>query len=87
MDCKTCHENRNTVSFAAFESSLLRLERANRRLWIIVLLLITLLFGTNAAWLYYENQFSDIEITQENEAGYNNFIGNDGDINNGEADN
>lgn len=85
MDCKTCKDNRAVVSFAAFERAILELKDANRRLWIIVLLLIMLLFGTNAAWLYYENQFSDIEITQENEDGYNNFIGNDGDIHNGET--
>lgn len=87
MDCKTCKDNRAVVSFAAFESAMLRLERANKRLWVIVLLLIVLLFGTNAAWLYYESSFEDIEITQENEGGFNNFIGNDGDIYNGEADN
>lgn len=60
MDCKTCKDNRAVVSFAAFESAMLRLERANRRLWVIVLLLIVLLFGTNAAWLYYEHQFEDV---------------------------
>lgn len=87
MDCKTCKDNRAVVSFAAFESAMLRLERANKRLWFIVLLLIVLLFGTNAAWLYYESSFEDIEVTQENEGGFNNFIGNDGDIYNGEADN
>lgn len=87
MDCKTCKDNRAVVSFAAFESAMLRAERANKRLWFIVLLLIVLLFGTNAAWLYYESSFEDIEVTQENEGGFNNFIGNDGDIYNGEADN
>ena len=85
MDCNSCREGRTTVPFSAFESAMLRLERANRRLWIIILLLAVLLFGSNAAWLWYENQFTDIEVTQENEDGYNNFIGNDGDITNGET--
>ena len=38
-------------------------EQTIKRLWIIIILLIVLLFGTNAAWIYYENQFTD-EITE-----------------------
>ena len=66
-----------------------RAERAHRRLWIVIIVLIILLAGSNAAWIYYESQFEDVytEITQENDRGFNNYIGNDGDINNyGEAD-
>lgn len=48
------------MSYIAFESALLRLERANRRLWGTVLLLVVLLFGSNAAWLWYEGQFEDV---------------------------
>ena len=53
-------------------------------------MLIIALIGTNAGWLYYESQFEDVvttEIVQENADGYNNYIGNDGDIVNGETDN
>ena len=85
VDCKACHEERSVVSFTAFESALLRMERSNRRLVAIIILLAVMLFGSNAAWLYYESQFTDIEVTQENDKGFNNFIGNDGDIYNGEA--
>ena len=49
-----------------------------------------MLVGTNAAWLYYDSQLETVEkweITQENDGGYNNYIGNDGDIVNGKADN
>lgn len=58
------------------------------RLWITIILLIVLLFGSNAAWIIRESQFVETEttITQENEDGYNNFIGNDGDIQNGKTD-
>lgn len=34
-------------------------ERTIKRLWIIILVLVVLLFGSNAAWLYYESQFTD----------------------------
>ena len=85
-------DNKLIVPFAAFEVAILRLERANRRLIVVIALLIALLFGTNAAWLWYESQFSDevITVEQDTKSGYNNYIGNDGDItNNGtpESDN
>lgn len=43
MDCKTCKERRGqaaeTVSFISHESDMARLERANFRLWVLVVLL------------------------------------------------
>lgn len=53
-----------------------------KKLWVIIILLIVLLFGTNAAWIVYESQWEvvETEVTQENENGLNNYIGNDGDI-------
>ena len=81
----------DNIPFVAHEADMTRLERTIRRIWILCIILVVLLFGTNAGWLYYESQFeiveSTTEITQENESGYNNYIGNDGDIHNGEADN
>ena len=54
---------------------------------MFVLVMIVLFVGSNGWWIWRESQFEDITITQENEDGYNNFIGNDGDIYNGEANN
>ena len=70
------------IPYIAHEAGMARLERANRRLWILCIILIVLLFGSNAAWFYYENQFEDVVVTQENADGYNNYVGNDGDITN-----
>ena len=64
-----------------------RSERTVKRLWATIILLILLFVGSNAAWLYYESQFEDVVVTQENDDGYNSFIGHDEDIENGEADN
>lgn len=63
-------------------------ERTIKRLWIVIILLVVLLVGSNIAWIWYESQWevSETQITQENESGYNNYIGNDGDIYNGETD-
>ena len=46
------------------------------------MILIVLLFGTNLAWLYYWNlPDEEYTISQESsDEGTNNYIGNDGDI-------
>ena len=94
MDCETCKEKRKVIAqtpkdvpYIAHESAVARLERVIKRLWVLTLVLIILLAASNAAWLYYESSFEEIRIEQDNESGYNNFIGNDGDIYNGETDN
>lgn len=89
QNCATCARGvtYEPVPFRVHENMRAQMESANRRLWIALILCICLLVVTNGLWVYYESQFTDIEITQENEDGYNNFIGNDGDINNyGKAD-
>lgn len=77
----------NLVPYIVFESSQARMERTTKRLWVISIILILLLFLTNGAWLYYNSQWSDVVVTQENEDGQNNYVGNDGDIFNGETNN
>ena len=87
MNCDTCTHRPDPVPFAVHESNMARMERTIRRLWILLIILVVLLVCTNSLWIWYDSQFEDIEITQENERGINNFIGNDGDINNyGEAE-
>ena len=94
MDCETCKEKRKVVvqtpkdvPYIVHEGTVARLERVIKRMWVLVLSLIILLFASNAAWIWYESQFEEVRIEQDNESGYNNFIGNDGDIYNGETDN
>ena len=56
-----------TVPYVALESERARHERERkheRTLWfIVVIVLIILLFGTNAAWINYESSFTDEEST------------------------
>ena len=92
MNCENCEackakQEAESIPFIAHESVVATLERTIKRLWILALALIFLLVGTNALWIWYEIHFEDVVITQDNTDGYNNFIGNDGDIINGEADN
>ena len=83
-------ENSLQIPFAVYESAMAQIRRL---VWVIVLLIV-LLVGSNAGWLIYEAQFDVVEetttettVTQDNANGYNNYIGNDGDIVNGKADN
>ena len=89
--CNHCGTNNTpaSVPFAVYESVMAQIRRL---VWVIVLLIV-LLVGSNVGWLIYEAQFEVVEettetiITQDNADGYNNYIGNDGDIVNGKADN
>lgn len=56
------------IPFIAFESATSRQERTIKRLWILCLVLIITLLGTNAGWLYYETSFEQVSVTQEIEA-------------------
>ena len=94
MDCETCKEKRRVISktpkdvqYIVNDGAVARLERVIKRLLVLVLALIILLCVSNAAWIWWESQFDEVRIEQDNESGYNNFIGNDGDIYNGETDN
>lgn len=70
-----------SVPYIAFECELARAERHIKRLWILCILLVVLLVGTNALWLWYENQFEETTttVTQELEGdnASNNFVGGD----------
>lgn len=85
MDCNTCKEKQKhaePVSYLAFESMKATLERTVRRLWILIIILVALLFGTNAAWIYYESQWEVYETTVEAEqttdgGGSNYAVGGD----------
>ena len=62
------------------ESESMRQDRTIKRLWILCILLIVLLVGTNFAWIVYENQFEDIietvqiEADQQADGDSNNYV-------------
>lgn len=80
-NCNTVGNQNVAVPYVVHESAMARSERHNKRLWIVVLVLIAALIGTNLAWIIYENSFEDYAITQEVEQdadnGTNNFVGGD----------
>ena len=72
-NCESCKKAQNapeSVPYIVHESSMARMERQIKRLWITILtilLIIAMLVVTNGAWIWYEIQFSDIETTIESE--------------------
>lgn len=92
--CNGCGSDKlpESVPYIVHESDMSRLERQLKRLWIVILVLIFLLVGTNCAWLWYNSQFKTVETVSEEivvdagENGIANYVGNDGDIINGESD-
>ena len=81
--CNGCGEHKfpESVSYIAHESDMSRLERQLKRLWVVILVLIFMLVGSNCAWLWYESQFETVEtvqeVVQEADNGENHFIGGD----------
>ena len=70
------------------EQAMSRMERTNKRLWILCIILLAMLMITNIGWIYYENQFQDMVIEQEAEAdsGGTALVNNGGDLNYGTSE-
>ena len=67
-DCETCKERQTQaepIPFIAHESAMARMERTIKRLWILLMILVVLLVGSNVAWIIYESQFVEEEWTYE----------------------
>lgn len=67
-DCKSCKESRQNVEpvpYIVHESAMARQERTIKRLWILLIFVISLLVATNGAWIAYESQFVEEEWTFE----------------------
>ena len=76
------------MSRIAFERMQSKDERNDKWRNLTIIILIVLLVLTNAMWLWawnqydYVDEYSEIEM-DTGEGGDNNYIGNNGDINNG----
>lgn len=73
----------NKVDYIVYEGTMSRMERTIRRLWILVLVLIVLLFGSNALWLYEWCQYDyvdEIETTYTQDGSGINMIGDGNEV-------
>lgn len=57
--------NKKMISLYVHEEIMAKMERQSKRLFILCIIIFSALILTNAGWIYYENQFEDITMTQE----------------------
>jgi hypothetical protein len=83
-------DNKENIPYIVYEATQARSERTIKKLTIALVISIILMFATNAIWLYAWCQYdysSDETVTtveQDSKDGGNaNYIGKNGDINNG----
>ena len=78
-DCKSCKGNREQIPYIVHEGAMSRMERVNKRLIAIIVLLIVLLVSSNIAWMVYESQvepcYSSCEIDAEQDGDGVNIVG------------
>ena len=88
-NCETCKGKDahapESVPYIVHESSMARMERQIKRLWIALIVAIILAviapLTVHFGWLHYESQFETYEYTQDGEG--TNIIGDGNDVNNG----
>lgn len=85
---KTCNgcgtENQNVnVPYVVHEATVARQERQIKRMWIALIVAVTMLFASNMGWLIYESQFVTVSYEQDGDGVNNVNVGEQGDINNG----
>lgn len=88
-NCETCKGKEahvpESVPYIVHESSMARMERQIKRLWIALIVCIALIFASNAGWLIYESQYetSEYSYDYQQDGEGTNIIGDWNDVNNG----
>lgn len=90
-NCKNCKDNEQIPEQSKNELAFAFIERTVKRQWIALIIALCMLFASNAAWLYawmqYDYTSEEVIVDVNSDDGGNaNYIGNDGDIVNGESD-
>lgn len=74
------------IPYIVHEAEMTRSERHIKRLWIALIIAILIICASNIAWLIYISQYDFESYDLSTEGGGNaNYIGQDGDIYNGEG--
>lgn len=83
-------DNKENIPYIVYEATQARSERTIKKLIIALVISIILMFATNAIWLYawcqydYSSEETSTVTTVDGKDGTANYIGNNGDIHNGE---
>lgn len=88
-NCNTAESKNVNVPYVVHEATVARQERHIKRMWIALIVAVALVFVSNAVWLYawmqydYSGTYEEIIVDAEDD-GNANYIGQDGNIYNGE---
>lgn len=78
-----------TIPYYAYDALSMITNKTIRRLWILCIILVVLLVGSNVGWLVYEAQFEDVVTSVEQEAEWDSesevIMNGTGTINYGES--
>ena len=80
MDCTNCNRQVDypPVPFVVHENLRAQMDLHARRLVRVIVLLIVLLVGSNALWLWHDSQYAIertiTEIEQDTDGGGNNYV-------------
>lgn len=85
------NDNSNRIQQNSYALDILKDYKKGFNRWHTIALIFMILWILTVGYLVYTlNDIGTIDettVTQDNESGYNNYIGNDGDIINGKANN
>lgn len=81
--CGTDTKAPASVPYVVHESAMARNEREKKKLWIALIVAITIIFAQFAGFVWYESQFETISYEQDGEGINNVNLGEQGDLNNG----
>lgn len=83
MNCDTCKDRRpDPVPYIVHEGDMARMERENKRAWILCIILCIALVVSWIGFAVYESQYETVtetnqEVWQDTDSGDNRFIGGD----------
>ena len=74
------NDNEKISNEAALDVITAVMERQVKRLFILCLVIFAALVISNAAWIYYENSFQDVVVTDNTQDGEGTNIMSGGDV-------
>ena len=57
------------IPYFVHEGEMARVERINKRLWILLVIIFLAFVFTNVGWIVYESQFETVSVSQEVDTG------------------
>lgn len=69
-----------SVPYIVYEGAQARQERTIKRLIVVIIIIVTMLFASNAIWMYFWNQYDTISYDYQQDGRGVNIIGNKNEV-------